>query len=123
LSGAAAGRLADPDGDSLVNLVELALGLDPTLSSAPNGFDAARSRAPEVIQTSNRLTLAYSVATANLGTGPFRISVQPQESTDYLLWDGTQTFILGNGEFEAFTSIVTGQKRALRLLVVDPSSP
>jgi len=123
LTGAAAGRLADPDGDGFVNLVELALGLNPTLSSAPNGSDPARTRAPKVIQTSNRLTLAYSVVTANLGTGPFQISVLPQESNDYLHWDGAQMFILGGGEFEAFTSIVKGQKRALRLLVVDPSSP
>jgi hypothetical protein len=123
LTGAEAGRLADPDGDSFVNLVELALGLDPTLSSAPNGADPARIRAPKVTQTANRLSLAYSVATANLGTGPFRISVMSQESTDFLHWDGAQTFILGGGEFEAFTSIVKGQKRALRLLVVDPSAP
>lgn len=121
LTGADALRAADPDGDGYPNLVELALGLDPTQSSTPDGPDPNRALAPRVTITANQLSIAYKLATENLGDGPFRIHVAARESTDLIRWDGAQVIL--DDVLEAFTSIVKGQVKYLRLDVYDPAAP
>jgi hypothetical protein len=121
LQGLAADRLADPDADGFCNLVELALGLNPTLDSTANGTDPARGNAPVASRAGNSLRMEYKVASANLGTGSDAITITPRVSTDLRAWNGLSVSILGIDHFRASTNISVGQAGFLHLLISDPN--
>jgi hypothetical protein len=123
LTGAQALRTADPDGDGLPNLVELALGINPTLANAPGSGDPNQSHVPIYQRIGNRLHLFYDTVPGNLGTGFRRISVFPQESENLLTWDGAIQIIGGGDEGrEAYINITPGRKKWIRLYVYDPAA-
>lgn len=121
LKGADARPEADPDGDRLSNLAELALGTHPGVPTFPGSSDPHAANAPQFRRSGNRLYLDYTLAPDNLGTGPKAITAYPEQSTDLKLWSGAQQFILGGGAFSAFTSIGEDPAQFLRLYVHDPT--
>ncbi|MBL9176192.1 MAG: hypothetical protein JNL10_21800 [Verrucomicrobiales bacterium] len=121
LKGADARPEADPDGDRLSNLAELALGTHPGIPTFPGSLDPHAANAPIVRRSGNRLYLDYTLVRENLGTGPNAITADPEQSTDLKSWSGAQQFILGGGAYSAFTTIGGDPFQFLRLYVVDPT--
>ena len=121
LKGADARPEADPDGDRLSNLAELALGTHPGIPTFPGSPDPHAANAPQVRRNGNRLYLDYTLVWENLGTGPKAITAYPEQSTDLKSWSGAQQFILGGGAYSAFTSIGGDPVQFLRLYVYDPT--
>ncbi|MEN9676364.1 MAG: hypothetical protein RIS76_2260 [Verrucomicrobiota bacterium] len=121
LKGSDARPEADPDGDRLSNLAELALGTHPGIRSVPGGTDPHAANALLFRRSGNRLYLDYTVERNNLGTGPRAISVSAEQSTDLESWSGAQQLILGGGAVSAFISISDDPMQFLRLYVYDPT--
>lgn len=121
LKGADARPEADPDGDRLSNLAELALGTHPRILSIPGSADPHAANAPRVRRAGNRLYLEYTIVRENLGTGPKAITVYPEQSTDLKSWSGAQQLILGDGAVSAFISLSEDPIQFLRLYVYDPT--
>jgi hypothetical protein len=115
-------RDSDPDGDQFPNLVELALGTDPMIPNGAGSADPNQSHAPVYVRQGNELQMLYILATENLGTGPRRISVFPQESSDLKSWDSAAVIIDGSQTTTAFIRVTKGQRKWLRLFVYDPAA-
>ncbi len=113
---------ADPDGDGLANLIEMALGTHPLIRSVTGSADPKAANAPHIRRSDNRLYMDYTVVSANLGTGSKTVQVNAEESTDLQSWSGAQKLILGSGSASAFISVSTTPSKFLRLIVYDPAS-
>ena len=122
LKGVDARPDADPDGDHLSNLAELALGTNPLIPSQRGGADPNATDAPFAHFGDGSLYMDYSIASANLGTGPNQIQVTAEESNDLHSWSGAARLILGGGRTSAFTSVSGSNQKWLRLIVTDPSN-
>jgi len=70
LTGLQAARTADPDGDGLPNLVELAPGPNPTVRNFPGSSGPRQANVPAFRRVGNRLYMDCNVISANLGAAP-----------------------------------------------------
>jgi hypothetical protein len=107
---------ADPDRDGTVNIVEYALGTDPTI----------RSAGPELVQGGNRLSLRYTRSKLINSA----VQIIPQISDNASLWREGAPYLSQTVTSDTATSqtivvsdsgvMVPGAKKYLRLKVVSP---
>jgi len=122
LTGLQAARTADPDGDGLPNLVELAPGPNPTVRNFPGSSGPRQANVPAFRRVGNRLYMDCNVISANLGAAPPRtISVDAQQSSDLRTWDSAIRLIGGAG-YNAYITITPGEKKWILLMVYDPAA-
>ncbi len=69
LTGAAALSTADADGDGILNIQELAFGLNPILNSSLGGNDPNRMNQPQFVNEGGLMKLFYTLDPANLNAG------------------------------------------------------
>lgn len=116
LSAADQGPNADPDRDGTVNIVEYAMGTNPT----------ARSAGPELINSNGRLSLSY---TRSKLINP-AVQIIPQISNDMVTWREGSTFVTQAITSDSASSqtivasdagqMIPGAKKYLRIKVVSP---
>ena len=128
LTGAAAGRGADPDRDGLTNLQELLHGTHPLVPSHAPADE--RFLLPALVIEGSSLVLECGYANDNLvglsdgaGNGGVPMLVEAQASPDLRTWTVVPEADTGFGSTFAFVTVPLGPPpgRHVRLRVIDPN--
>lgn len=112
---------ADPDRDGYSNLLELALGLNPTVNSTGSG-DPAAAHAPAIFDSPGFMEIRYTVVPGNLGGGSSAIQVMGEWAT--MLegpWNAITPDALGSNRFRVRVPIDAADRKFLRVRVSDPA--